>query len=261
MSSLTATRPDRSRPWAPWALVVTAAILLASRLPLLLRIELALDGDESIVGLMALHLLEGKSLPVFFYGQGYGLSLIETGAGAAFFALLGSSATTLRLAMVVLWSIGGGFLAGAAVNLGGRRAGWITTLLVVACPAWLEWSTKARGGYLTAFVLSSLALWAVSGAKPGQRLRWFGVGVCAAGVLFAQAFWLACLLPLMIGLWWGRRERKEAGFFLAGAAAGGLALLAAAARSSYWAPELLRDFEPITSLLRCTPWACAAWSM
>ncbi len=249
MSSSPATQKVYSSQWPLWCLALAVALLFLSRLPFLLRMELALDGDESIVGLMALHLLQGRSLPVFFYGQGYGLSILEAGAGATVFAVLGVSATALRLAMVALWSLGGAFLGAAAAQLAGRRAGWITSLLVATCPAWLEWSTKARGGYVTAFLLSSLALWMVSEARPGGPSRHLGVGMCVAGVFFAQPFWLAGLLPFLIALWWRRRDTKEGSFLLAGALGGSLILQAAAAGADYWRPDLLGDFQPLTSLL------------
>ncbi len=61
------------------------AVAVAVRLPHLLGGHVALDGDESIVGLMARDLLEGKRLPIFFYGQRYGLALrLDVVAGRHF---------------------------------------------------------------------------------------------------------------------------------------------------------------------------------
>src|SRR5262249_9449128 len=65
------------------------AVAVAVRLPHLLGGHVALDGDESIVGLMARDLLEGRRVPVFFYGQRYGLALFEVAPLAAAFRLFG----------------------------------------------------------------------------------------------------------------------------------------------------------------------------
>ncbi|MEZ5283502.1 MAG: hypothetical protein R2712_01585 [Vicinamibacterales bacterium] len=54
-----------------------------SRLPQLLSPHLFLDGDEAVIGLMARHVADGRALPLFFYGQNYGLALFEAGAGDA----------------------------------------------------------------------------------------------------------------------------------------------------------------------------------
>jgi len=54
-----------------WPVLLAAPLLFVSRLNLLVRMELALDGDEAVVGLMSLHFLQGKGLPLFFYGQSY----------------------------------------------------------------------------------------------------------------------------------------------------------------------------------------------
>ena len=43
--------------------VLAAPLLFVLRLHLLVRMDLALDGDEAVVGLMSLHFLEGKAIP------------------------------------------------------------------------------------------------------------------------------------------------------------------------------------------------------
>lgn len=112
------------------------AISLISRLPQLLSPNLLLDGDECILGLMAKHIAEGKELPIFFYGQNYGLSIVEAGAGALNFLVFGTGAVPLKLAMLGLWMAGvvGYFLAFSR-PLGTSRSFWVT-LLFVLLPAW-----------------------------------------------------------------------------------------------------------------------------
>ena len=73
------------------------ALAYLTRLPQLLSPQLALDGDEAIAGLMARHLLAGDELPLFFYGQSYGLSVPATLSVAGAFAALGATPLALKL--------------------------------------------------------------------------------------------------------------------------------------------------------------------
>ena len=51
------------------SVICVAAIL--TKVALLLTSESALDSDEAILGLMATHIQQGLSHPLFFYGQSY----------------------------------------------------------------------------------------------------------------------------------------------------------------------------------------------
>jgi hypothetical protein len=238
--------PPSGPSWAVW---LSAPILFLTRLPLLLRMQLALDGDEAVLGLMSLHTLEGQGLPWFFYGQGYGLSALEAATGALAFGLLDVSAWSLRMATLLLWSLGGALLVAAAGRMGTRAASWWALLLLVGCPAWLEWSGKARGGYVTAFLLFSLACWLAARARQRSGWLWLMVGLCCAGVLFAQALWLPGLLALVAAIWWERRAPDAAGWWLAGVLGGGVTLALVAGGSGYWSPDVAGDLRPLAALL------------
>lgn len=75
--------------------VYRAALVLAGAPPT--------NSDEATMGLMALHIAEHTSLPVFFYGQHY-MGAIEAYLAAPLFALLGPSTPVLRLSTVVLYA-------------------------------------------------------------------------------------------------------------------------------------------------------------
>jgi len=63
--------------FATWQyLSALAAIGLILRLPQLLSPNLLLEGDECILGLMGLHVAQGREFPIFFYGQKYGLWIV-----------------------------------------------------------------------------------------------------------------------------------------------------------------------------------------
>ena len=57
------------------------------------------DADQAIVGLMAKHMAEGRTLPVFQYGQDYQLG-IEAWLAAPIFWLFGPSVLALKLPLL-----------------------------------------------------------------------------------------------------------------------------------------------------------------
>ena len=183
--------------------VLAAPMLFVLRLHLLVRMDLALDGDESVVGLMSLHALQGKGLALFFYGQNYGLSGLEVLSGALGFSLLGVSAGALRAAVLLLWALGGAFLVAAAARLGTRASAWWALVLMASCPAWLEWSMKARGGYVTAFLFFSASLWLAARLRGRGGWPWLLLGACCTVVLFAQALWFPGLVALGVDFYTG----------------------------------------------------------
>src|SRR5262245_14462810 len=105
---MAATNPASAGRTVPsWVyLTALAAIGLVSRLPQLFSPDLLLDGDECILGLMAKHLAEGRDFPIFFYGQRYGLAIVEAPLAALSFLMAGVSAVPLKLAMLALWLVG-----------------------------------------------------------------------------------------------------------------------------------------------------------
>jgi hypothetical protein len=147
----------RSR--AAWtSAVVLAAAAAAARLPQLLSPNLLADGDESLLGLMGMHVASGRDFPLFFYGQKYGLAIVEAPAAAVSFTLFGAGPVTLKAAILVIWIAGALFYFRAFARvLGTRRSFWIT-LLFVLMPAWATTSMKGWSGYVTAFAAAGLLL-------------------------------------------------------------------------------------------------------
>src|SRR5574344_689667 len=70
-------------------------IAFALRLDFLIANNFTLDSDEAIVGLMAKHINEGKTSPIFYYGQHY-LGSLEAYAVAGLFKFFGFSAIALK---------------------------------------------------------------------------------------------------------------------------------------------------------------------
>lgn len=177
--------------------LVTSSALLLLRVPYLVSPHHILDGDEAIVGLMAWHMAQARELPVFFWGQAYGFSLLETLPAALAFRLFGPQPLVLSLTMVALFLAALPLYARAFERLTGSVA-WarVLTVALSALPVWIVWSFKARGGYLTAFLLLAVLLWLMTRERI-SRLAWACAGA-AIGLLFlAQPLWLAAALPLL----------------------------------------------------------------
>jgi len=161
-----------------------------------------LDGDESIVGLMAKHLYDGKELPLYFYGQRYGFSLVEELFIIPFYAVMGMTGLAVKLAMLSLWTTGVVFTYKTLLRLNktGDILPILLILLLIVCPAWTEWSMKARGGYLTAFtasaVLAYLLLDEERKLKPATYLL---IGLLMAILYESMPLWVP--LPAMLLLY------------------------------------------------------------
>jgi hypothetical protein len=187
-------------------LAALAAASLLSRLPQLLSRNLLLEGDECILGLMAMHLAQAREFPLFFYGQKYGLAIVETPAAALSFAIFGAGAVPLKSAILAVWIVGVClyFLAFSR-PLGIARSFWITLLLVLM-PAWAAASMKAWSGYVTAFSATALVIYLIvrnENRKPGP---WLIAGGGSGIIFFAQPLWLPSLMPIVLFfLWSGRR--------------------------------------------------------
>ena len=168
-------------------LAALAAISVASRLPQLRSPNLLVDGDESVLGLMAKHLAQGKEFPIFFYGQHYAFLPVEAVAGALSFHVAGIGPMPLKLAGLGLWTLGVLFLFLAQSRLvGPPRSFWMTTVLILN-PGWAVWSLRAGGGYLTSFVASAMLVWLLVRDRERETfVRWLIAGTLTALIYLAQ---------------------------------------------------------------------------
>jgi hypothetical protein len=168
---------------------------------------------------MAKHLAEGRAFPVFFYGQTYGLSIVEAGAGAGAFLIAGVAQVPLKLAMLALWILGVVAFYFALARAVGRSWSFWAAVWLIVLPAWAVWSMKARGGYLTAFSATALLvlLLARLRERPGLLL-WVGAGLLSALIFLAQRLWLPGVMPLLVAAWWRDRRLRSGLAWLGGAA-------------------------------------------
>lgn len=146
----------RVREWAGVVLLVVVALLL--RLDFMRGGSFVIDSDEAIVGLMGKHILEGRGIPTFYYGQHY-MGSLEGICASIVFWFFGASSFTLQLvplifSLVLVYLM---YLLGRSV--GGVTVGRVAALLCAVPPAPLiVWSFKARGGFIELLVIGALSL-------------------------------------------------------------------------------------------------------
>ena len=117
-----------------------------------------LNADEGTMGLMALHIAYRGEHPVFFYGQSY-MGGLEAYLGAALFRLFGASDFSLRLGLVVLFSL---FLVCIYLlisRLYGKGLALLSlALLSLGSERMLFRQLQAIGGYMETLLFGALVL-------------------------------------------------------------------------------------------------------
>jgi hypothetical protein len=187
-----------ARRFGTWpGILVLAAIAALARLPQLLSPNLLAEGDECLVGLMGLHVARGHDFPLFFYGQKYGLAVVEASAAAIGFALFGAGAVALKGAILAVWIAGAALYFHAFARVLGTSRSFLLTLLVVLMPAWAATSMKAWSGYVTAFAATGLVIDLAVRAERGRVAPWLAAGAATALVYAAQPLWLPGLVPIV----------------------------------------------------------------
>jgi hypothetical protein len=189
-------------------LAALSAVALVSRLPQLLSRNLLLEGDECILGLMAIHLAQAREFPLFFYGQRYGLAIVEAPAAAVSFLLFGAGAVPLKIAILTVWIVGICFYFVAFARPLGAARSFAVSMLLVLMPAWAATSMKAWSGYVTAFSATGLALYLITRNDNRRATPWFATGAVSGLIFFSHPLWLPSLAPVVaFYLWTSRRLR------------------------------------------------------
>jgi hypothetical protein len=210
---------------------VLAGIAVVARLPQLLSPNLLAEGDECIAGLMAMHVARGHDFPFFFYGQKYGLAIVETSVAAGSFVLFGAGPIALKGAILAIWIAGAAcYFRTFARVLGTVRSFWITLLLVLM-PAWAATSMKAWSGYATAFAVTGLVFDLVTVNTERRAAAWSATGAASALVYFAQPLWLPSLLPIVF---YHLAVTRRAACWTACAVGAGASIAAMAGIRHYW---------------------------
>lgn len=139
-------------------IVFLMIVATAVRLDFMRGVQWSIDADEAIVGLMGKHILEGRGIPTFYYGQHY-MGSLEAILASVSFALFGISNFSLQLVPLLSAVALVPIMHRLGSVLGGLQAGRVAALLMALPPAGLIiWSSKARGGFIEILVLGALAL-------------------------------------------------------------------------------------------------------
>jgi len=104
MSTRPSERDEGRYPAAPallWFSLATIALVVARSFAMLAYERLDFDSDQAIVGLMAKHLSELKTFPLFFYGQDYMLG-VQSWIAAPFFRIGGPTLAMLRMPLAII---------------------------------------------------------------------------------------------------------------------------------------------------------------
>jgi 4-amino-4-deoxy-L-arabinose transferase-like glycosyltransferase len=131
---------------------------LIPRLLLLFHNQAGIESDEAIVGLMGKHILEGRGIPVFYYGQAYMGSLEAIFAAISFF-FFGVNNWALKLVPLFFSILLIAITYQIGLMLSGRVTARIASLFLAIAPSPLIiWSLKARGGFIETLVIGSSAI-------------------------------------------------------------------------------------------------------
>jgi cytochrome b subunit of formate dehydrogenase len=171
-------------------------------LAVLLRVVLIALGwpqhmsDESIMGLMALHINNRGELPIFFYGQFY-MGATEAYLSAGLFHLFGASVITLRLVPLLLFALFLSCMYLLTSLLYSKQLALVTlALLGLGSNIVLQTEIVAIGGYpemlafgALAFLLASWLALSNEQFVSGHR-RWrFSLGYALWGLVIGLGIW------------------------------------------------------------------------
>src|SRR5262245_16326663 len=176
----------------PLALAVCLALLLLRTWFFFAWEESFFNSDQAIVGLMAKHLAEGRSRPLFIYGQEYMLA-VEAWVAAPVMALTGSSVATLRGVLILLNAATGLLLLRLLVKDAGLA---LWSAVLASMPFWLApvptaaSLVEAGGGNIEPF-LWVLVLWVL-------RRQPLWLGVCFGFAFLNREYTVYAVPPLML---------------------------------------------------------------
>lgn len=213
-----------------------------------------LDGDEAILGIMSTDVLQKKIIPLFFYGQNYGLSTLEVLFGAASFLLFGVSGMALHIGILSLWIIGFFFWSYAAKLLLPRSAFIVFTIVLSVSPVWAEWAFKARGFYTGGFSLFALIFFIIARihSQKAPHLLWQATAGILLGIGWhTSQLWFLTVLPLII-LWLTTLKKRNISLVAACTLFPILLIyfFAAYKNSAYWHPDLFDSASLVESILQ-----------
>ncbi|HEY2568553.1 MAG TPA: hypothetical protein VGI25_04455 [Candidatus Udaeobacter sp.] len=193
-------------------------ILLATAwFAILLTSQTHVHSDEAIIGLMGKHILEGRYLPFYMYGQPYNAGAAwEAYLAAAAFAIFGISVISLKSCIVVLSLLCIFLFYRMCLALYDERTSLLATILFALAPSLLKWHFQVRGysWYFLSIPVLTMLFASIESAGDAKRKTVFFFGL-ACGI---SVWCLELAIPLVGALWMLLVLRRR--FSLATAAVG-----------------------------------------
>jgi 4-amino-4-deoxy-L-arabinose transferase-like glycosyltransferase len=147
--------------------------------------------DAAVACLMSKHIAEGKSMPAFFYGQGY-MGSLEPAVSALFCFLFGASGFWINMGVVLCGMALIPCLYSWARAAGGKTAALSAlTVTLIGPGGFFHYLCSPRGGYAATITLGVMILWQT------QRI------ITQATRNGNASTWQYALLGVLAGLgWW-----------------------------------------------------------
>jgi len=187
--------------WRQPGFWIALAVGLIFKLALIYSGSISFDSDEAIMSLIARHILHGE-LAIFYWGQDY-MGVLDSYLIAGFFALLGQSILTSRLAALTMFlaAVGTTYLLAFRVSED-EFAATAAALLLALPPVMLAlYTSVSLGAFMEIMVLDNLLFLIGWGILSGRRdgIGWWAL----AGFLGGIGWWelpivVASVVPLAI---------------------------------------------------------------
>lgn len=240
--------------------VALFTLLVLSKIPVFTGKHMGIDGDEAVLGIMSQDLLALQDIPLYFYGQQYGLSIFEVLGISLFESILGPSFFSIKLGALLVWCTGLFALYRLLIHqTNSHRIALLVGLLIIFFPGFYNWSMKARGGYVTAFAFTSILINFLFTTKEWSTKRMLWFGLINAIIFHSQPLWMLIAIPFT--LWSFLRQKpfplsKTFGWLVSTFVFSFLLKLPAYLNNDFWHPEVFTS-EPSIGL---DQWSAKSWA-
>lgn len=142
--------------------------------------------------------LQKGNISIYFLGQNYGLSILESFSVALFLKVVGAGVWALRLGGLLLFSLGSTFIIHSFQRKNASvKVILFVGLLLILFPSWYLWGMMVRGGYVSSFLFVSV-LFFITQTKL-QAITWcIFTGILAALAFESHLLVLFTFLPILI---------------------------------------------------------------
>jgi len=199
-------------------LIIISALLLLNLLPRLIYIfsnGFFIDGDEAILGTVIQDIFKNNHFSLFLSGQNYGFVFMEVLMGSIVSLFLGVNMLSLKITIFIFWLINLVILyyIGKKVFLS-RKFAFLAVLLISFIPAWYDWATKARFGYVSALLFSDLVILLTLLKK--TKVRIIAISLSLLIIYYVQPLYLVVTVPFVVYYFFKDFKFKDALLFAIG---------------------------------------------